>query len=161
MTAQLLIENPSCAWAITNVGVGGATVSSTQGIIDGIVARYTITQQIVLLNLGANDVAALPSESAWKTSYQYSIDAFKTKWPTIKIYITKPWRRGYATECNTLAGWIDALIAANPGICFVADDERTWMEGGDDGLTMTADGVHPNTTGYAEKVNQMVTALGY
>ena len=35
------------------------------------------------------------------------------------------------------------------------------MKGADDGATMTNDGIHPNTAGNAEKVNQVLTKMGY
>jgi lysophospholipase L1-like esterase len=120
----------------------------------------TITQQYALINLGVNSIQD-QTETPTKTFYQYIIDAINTKWPLCKIYITKPWARGSDSYADTLAGWIDDLITANPGVAYLADDERGWYKGADNGATMTSDGIHPSAAGNAEKINQMVTVLGY
>lgn len=120
---------------------------------------------VFLINLGVNEMAALPAAATWKSDYSYIIDALLTGCPSAKVYLTKPWKRGYDAESNTVSGWIDDIVAAyvisNPNHVYVADDERVWMKGGDDGATMTTDGVHYSTAGKAEKVAQMRTVLGY
>jgi len=114
-----------------------------------------LTGQVrVLTNWGANDFTVLPTETAWKANYQMIIDAVRVKWPTALVYLSKPWSRGNDTNADTLAGWIDDLVAANPGVAFVADDERVWLKGADDGATMTTDGVHYSAAGLAEKTVQ-------
>jgi hypothetical protein len=158
--AQLLIEDSTCAWTISDEGVSGYSIYQIASIIDGVISPYRYYQHYALINLGVNGMPT-QEETATKTYYQYIIDALHTKWPAIKIYLTKPWMRGYDTESTTLAGWIDDLIAANPGVCFVADDESIWLKGADNGATMTVDGVHYSVAGEAEKTNQMVTVLGY
>lgn len=60
-----------------------------------------------------------------------------------------------------MAGWIDAIIADYPGRCYAGHDERIWLEGGDNGATMTYDGTHYSAAGQAECVNQWKTILGY
>jgi len=113
------------------------------------------------MNLGANDMMSLPAEAAWITNYQGIIDATHIKWPLAKIYISKPWTRNHDADAITVAGRIDTLIAANSGFCFAADDESGWLKGADNGAAMTLDGVHYSTAGDTEKINQMVTVLGY
>lgn len=100
-------------------------------------------------------------QTTWQNNYLSIIDAIHTTYPNAKIYISKVWRRTFNTECDTLAGWIDNIVAARSAFVFVADDERGWMKGADDGATMTTDGVHYSAAGETEKVNQMKTVLGY
>lgn len=108
----------------------------------------------VLTNYGANDVMAMPTEATWKATAQSYIDQLVAYQAGARIYFAKPWRRGYAANCATLAGWIDDIVAANPGVAFVGHNENVWLEGGDDGATMTTDGVH-----YSEAGNAAVAAL--
>lgn len=122
---------------------------------------------LVLINLGAvtlND-AVMPDAATWKSDYQYIIDAIIARLPTSTVYIVKPWYAGYTANANTMAGWIDDLITANaalyPGQVILGHDERVWMEGGDNGATMTTDGLHYSTAGMAECAAQWKTILGY
>ncbi len=163
MPAALLAASGD-VWLSANGGIGGATVANYAAIIDAKLAEVTTGEPPrvdVLCNWGANDVGALPAEATWKANYLTIIDAVSAKWPQAKIRITKPWRRGYATQCNTLAGWIDDIVAARPGVAYVADDERVWLENGDNGVALTTDGVHYNAAGTTAKVTQAVAAMGY
>lgn len=140
----------------------GATVASYRADLAARLALSTVSPRFILANFGANDVAALPAEATWEADYLAVIDGFVAKWPTAKFVITRPWRRGYATECNTLATRIDHIVAARPDVAFVGDDERVWLEGGDNGATMTIDGTHYSAAGDAEKPRRSRAALpGY
>jgi lysophospholipase L1-like esterase len=153
-------ENGPRDWAVM-----GYTVTNMYSAIDGFLANHntesSVYDYVFLINLGANDVANLPDGATWKTRYTYIIDAVLTKYPTTKIYLTKPWRRNYGTECDTLAGYIDDLVALYPGQCYVGDDERTWLEGGDNGATMSTDGVHYSEAGYVAKRAAVRAIIGY
>jgi lysophospholipase L1-like esterase len=157
---QLLIEDSTCAWSILDVGVSGASIATTKDNIDTIIGAVQIPKQIAFINLGVNNTGS-ETESEIKTNYQYIIDAVHTKWPDCIIYLTKPWSRGWDAGATTLAGWIDDLVAANSGVCFVADNEAIWLKGADNGATMTIDGTHYSTTGETEKASQMMTVFGY
>ncbi len=154
------VENLPRNWAVS-----GATVASLKSSIDSLIAVHDANSEtsnyVFLMNLGANDASGLPAEATWKANYQYMIDALIVKYHTAKIYIAKPWRRNMLAACNLMAGYIDDLIAANPTTCFAGHDERTWLEGGDDGATMTYDGIHYSTAGLAECAAQWQTILGY
>lgn len=141
--------------------MGGATVASYRADLPARLALSTQSPRFILSNFGANDVAALPAEATWKADYLAIIDAFVAKWPTAKFLITRPWRRGYAAECNTIAGWIDDIVAARPGVAFVGDDERVWLENGDDGATMTIDGTHYSSAGQLAGAAAKRAALVY
>lgn len=125
------------------------------------VAKSTSEPRFVLSNFGANDAVSPPAEATWKANYLALLDAFSAKWPNAKILVSRPWRRGYAASCDTLATWIADIVAARPGVVFVADDERVWLENGDDGATRTIDGTHYSVAGGAEKARQMQMAMGY
>lgn len=166
LTALNALDNPDKIWFENEPrgwAVGGATAASIKAGIDANIALHAsvtgLTRSVFLVNIGANDMGA--TESQWKADYQYIIDALVAKWPDAEIFLAKPWRRGYATECTALAGWIDALVAANPTTCFLGHDERVWLEGGNDGTTMTTDGIHYSAAGQAECANQWKTILGY
>ena len=156
---SLLYTVSGLHWTLANQAVGGETVAQAAAIIDAKLTAMNVTNANesdirVLANWGANDVSTLPAEATWKANYATIIDAVVAKWPTAKVYLVKPWRRGEAADCNTLAGWIDDLVALYPGVAFVGHDERTWLEGGDDGATMTTDGVHYSTAGQAAAAAQ-------
>ena len=142
-----------------NMASSGATVASRKSSIDSELAEHTETVTDILLDLGVNDLSALPLEATWKADLLYIIDAIATKWPTVRIYICKPWCVGETADANTMAGWIDDVIALRTTNCKAGHDERTWLEGGDNGATMTSDGKHYSTAGHAEAASQWQTLL--
>lgn len=97
----------------------------------------------------------------WKANYQAIIDTIHARWPSVLIYLTRPWRSTGGTHWDDIAGYIDDLVAANPTFVFVGDDERVWVKGADNGATMTTDGVHYSAAGEAEAVLQKKAVLGY
>lgn len=125
-------------------GVPGYTAATLRAYVDTNLAAVTGTANVITLNLGANDVGALPAEAAWKADMIAMIGAFRAKWPQCHIYIARPWRRNYATECDTLATWIADIVAGYPSGVHLGMDERVWMENGDDGAAYTTDGIHYN-----------------
>lgn len=159
MVAELNTVSGCDSWSSANWGISGYTVATYKDIIDARLAASDIEQDYVLINLGTNDVQAMPTEATWKSNYQYIVDAMHTKWPSALIYITKPWRSGYITEPVTMAGWIDDLIAANTGLCFEGINENVWFQNGV--ATYSDDGIHYNTAGSTEAINQWVTVFGY
>lgn len=149
-------------WGYSNGGVGGDTVAAAAAGITARLAAFDATSPTsVLCNWGANDVGSLPAEATWKANYLTIIDAISAKWTGAKVYLSRPWRRGYTLQSNTLAGWIGDIVAARPGVAYVADDERVWLENGDDGAVLTTDGIHYSAAGQAAKAAQMLTVLGY
>lgn len=97
----------------------------------------------------------------WQTDLAYIVDALHTKYPNATVYIDKPCQRGVGGDCNTLAGYIDTIIAARSPWALAGLDERTWLENGDDYATYTADGVHYNAAGHARKAALLKALIGY
>jgi lysophospholipase L1-like esterase len=143
--------------------VPGTTVADRAGTIAAEIAALAPVQNMrfILVNLGANDVSALPAEAVWQANLATVLDAMNVAYPVAKVYVMRPWRRGYAAECNTVATRIGNVLATRGAWAFVGPDERVFLENGDDGVTYTADGIHPNTAGYALTAAQWKTALGY
>jgi lysophospholipase L1-like esterase len=162
-TATGLLEASAAKWDYRTLGRSGYTVSTMAALIDADLAATTFTPRYVLANLGANDVTDTPwaaiTEAGWKANYQYIFSAIKAKWPAVKIYIMRPWRRTFNARCDTLATWIADLVTSNPGTCYLGPDERVFLEAGDDGATWTSDGIHPTTAGYALTGQQWYNVL--
>jgi lysophospholipase L1-like esterase len=153
---------PEMFWASAypQLDTAGHTVALRAASIATDVLRND-SPDVALINLGANDVVSLPAEATWKADLSTIVDALHAKWPTMKVYIMRPWRRSYATQCNSLAAWISDVISARSGWCFAGPDERVFLENGDNGVTYTSDGIHPNAAGYALTAAQWKATLGY
>lgn len=154
----LLETSTSRPW---NEGVphaaAGWTVSNAKAGIDAYLASRSKTPESVLINLGVNEIS--PTEGAWKADYQYILDAIHSKYPSTQVYLSRVWKRSFPLH-TTLNGWINDLVSANPTFCHAGDDESVWLEGGNDGATMTVDGVHYSAAGMAEKAAQMKAVMG-
>lgn len=124
-------------------------------------STYGPSPSHILVNLGANDVLALPAEAVFKADYGELLDDLHTQWPGARIYCMRVWRRGEGADCDTLAGWIADVIGARGGWAFLGPDERVFLENGDDGATYTVDGVHPTDAGYALVAAQWQATMGY
>lgn len=114
-----------------------------------------------LINLGTNDIYTLPDSATWVNNYTSIVETVRVKFSNSIFFLSRPWKVGETADAATMATWIAAVISKHPDYCFVGDDEAIWLEGGDAGTTMTADGVHYSAAGVAEKVQQMLTILGY
>jgi hypothetical protein len=143
--------------------VGGITVAMSQDSIDIWLARHSVPVEcdnIFLINLGCNDAVAGVDSANWVNDYLYIIDAITVKYSNAKIYITKPWRTDYIDNRDKIASYVDVVVAARTNV-FAGDDETVWLEGGDNGATMTIDGKHYSAAGEIEKLVQIRTVLGY
>lgn len=140
----------------------GATVASMKALVDADLAAIApdLRIQYILFNLGVNETASLPAEATWLSNANYILNAFQIKWPGVQVYLMRPWARGEDADCDTVAGWIATLVASRAN-AHLGPDERVWMEGGDDGATMTDDGIHPNAAGNIECAAQWLAVLGY
>ena len=127
--------------------------------MDAYLAVASGTPDYALINFGANDLD-VTSEADYKSYYLSHLDKLKAKYPNIQCYLTKVWKRGRTASCNTMATWIDYIVSQRPTFAHVGDDERVWMENGDDGATYTVDGTHPNAAGYALAAVKKREAIG-
>lgn len=141
--------------------VAGYTASTLKTYIDANLSGIVGTANTITINIGANDVGPLPAEATWKGNMTSIIDSLRTKWPGATIYVARPWRRGYGTECNTLADWIDDIVALYPNGVELGPDERVWLENGDDGATYTSDGIHYTAGAQTVCAAQWATVMGY
>jgi hypothetical protein len=157
-------------WNITSptgtgqIALNGTSWTAMAGLIDGYIAGTTSAAPPtrILVNLGAGDLnVGLPAEAAWKASAGYVLGAIHVKWPSARVYVMRAWIRGHGAEADTLAAWTGDVVAARNAWCFLGPDERVFLENGDDGVSYTADGVHPNADGSAMTAMQWLTVLGY
>lgn len=154
-TGNRWIERP------TRYAVSGWTAALAKTYIDANLAAETEAANTCTINLGANDVVALPAEATWKANYTSIIDSVRAKWPGAQIYLAKAWRRTYDAECDTIASWIDDIVATYSSGVQVGMDERVWFENGDDGATYSDDGTHYNSAGETACANAWLTGMGY
>lgn len=107
----------------------------------------------VLINIGAHDMifsspaTGTPAEATWIAQYQSALDAMNAAWPDALIYLHKPWVRDQDADADALAGWIDTVVASRSSFVFAGPDERVWMKGSDNGVTMS-DGTHYTKAGH-------------
>ena len=140
---------------------GNHTLHQMAGYIAADLAEITGTPTAVLFSMGTVELPSLPAEATWKADALAVLDAMRARWPAVRVYMVKPWRRGYSAESDTLAGWIDAVITLRPSFVFAGHDERVWLEHGDDGVAYTSDGIHYSNKGSAECARQWRTILGF
>jgi len=142
--------------------VGGITVAMSQDSIDIWLARHSAPVEcdnIFLINLGCNDAVAGVDSATWVNNYLYITDAITAKYSNAVIYLTKPWRTDYIINRDKIASYVDIVVAERANV-YAGDDETVWLEGGDNGATMTEDGKHYSDAGEIEKLIQIRTVLG-
>jgi lysophospholipase L1-like esterase len=142
------------------IATSGDRMADVAGHIVSDVSTRWEPPTYVLVNLGANDVASLPTATVYCSNIWTVVSTVKGKWPNSKFYFMRPWKRGYTANCDTLAGYFATFCASNSAYCFLGPDERVFLENGDDGTTYTADGTHPNHAGYALTAQKWKTVLG-
>jgi lysophospholipase L1-like esterase len=144
---------------------GGWTTQNVKDGIDAALAAYTDTPVYIIINLGANDVSGGDPGVTWKNNTDYIVDACHTKYPGAIVYLTKIWRRNTGSQAANIAlinTSIDELVAdANHASWLrVGVNEGDFLPGGDDGVTNTSDGVHPNAAGCTLWAAAMKAVLG-
>ena len=143
----------------------GWTAALWAAQIDADLGSASGIPDFILVNLGSNDVGPLEDplvEAAWKADFAYILDALNTKYPNAQIYVMQVWRRydnGDLTALNDT--WIPAVLSTRSSWAGLAEDERVFLENGDNGVTYTSDGIHPNTAGNALTAAQWLSTLGY
>lgn len=147
-----------------DIAVGGYSVTELLAYVPGQLALRNDSVSTICINIGANDIPAPTSQAQFETNLTALIDLLLVKYPTAEIYVAKIWRRSYPANVITINGYIDTVVASYSGVSVhLGHDESVWMEGGDDGVTYTSDGVHPklDSTVQPYVVTQWLTAMGY
>jgi len=132
-----------------NGGLNGQSVTGWRTIIDTTLAGISKNYDDVFIDLGVND--STPGDATWQSNYAYIVDAIHTKWPSAKIIISYPWKRSWGASTAACHTAIDAMLSTRGPWAVAGDDEAVWLEGGDNGVTMTSDGVHYSTAGDNKK----------
>ena len=127
----------------TRYAGGGWKIGDLESYVTANLSAETEVPNTAMINIGTNDVWTMPAEGDFKADYTSVIDQLIAKYPSVKIYLAKVWRRNFDAECNTLAGWLDDIAGTYANV-YIGMDERIWMENGDNGVTYTDDGIHPN-----------------
>lgn len=133
------------------IAVSGTTVALREAAIVSDLAARNDAPAYILCNLGINDIGNGDFDNSterdtWVTKYQTIIDAMHTKWPLAKIGIMQVWARTYPHLDLMNDTYIPQVITGRAWAT-IAGDERDFLEGGDDGVTYTSDGVHSNAAG--------------
>lgn len=162
MLAAAAARSTTLPWVSYNGGVSGQSVATALAAMDGILAGFpadasTGDYSVVTLNWGVNDGCS--DTATWETNYLAIIDKVHAKAPNAKVYLMRPWMRGYACTAALHAS-IDTIVAAR-AFTYVGPDEAVWLEGGDDGATNSVDGIHYSAAGQIEATAQWATVLGF
>jgi hypothetical protein len=160
---SFMMAEPQRNGAILTQATGGITAEGMASEIDAdiaaIVAKGGSDPAWAQVNLGTNNVYPL-DEASYKAAMGYIIEALHTQWPDIKIFVPLIWRRDVPAACDTVDGWIGDIVSTYSAYAYVGHDERVWLKGGDNGATMTSDGIHYSLAGDAEAASQWDTVLG-
>lgn len=143
------------------LAVSGYTVAQLATYVSSNISSVDGDTELIWINIGVNDAAGtLPAEATWKANLQSIISDFHTQCPAADIYISRVWASSDPTDCATINGWINDVVALYAYV-YAGDDESVWLENGDNGATYTSDGTHYNAAGNLEAANQRLAALGY
>ncbi len=149
----------SAALVITagNAGFALNYMSGVDAILGSIPTRDH-ARVVALINFGANDYCCgLPSQATWEATATDLVDRVRNRWPQAEVHFEYPWTRGYDSQANTFATWIDDIRAARA--LGTGPDERVWMKGADDGATMSSDGTHYSAAGDTEHSAQWFAVI--
>jgi len=146
-------------WRHDNVGQSASTAGTWAASIAAVLAEQTQNHIRALVSIGVNDFD-VATEAAWKANMLTVTDAVVARWPAALVYLARPWKRNYNATADTYAGWIADLVAARTYMRS-GPDERATIKAGDDGATMTTDGIHYSAAGQAAWAPAWQTALGY
>jgi lysophospholipase L1-like esterase len=143
---------------LAEIAVSGSTPAYWAANLAATLEVYKGTPNYVLIDLGINSLPA--AEVQFKLDFANILDQFHAKWPTARVGVAHVWGRDISTaDVNT---WIDAVLAdGRTAWTYAGPDETVWLEGGDNGATMTTDGIHYSAAGQTENAAQWKAAMGY
>jgi hypothetical protein len=155
LVEKLNLDRTTRSWSLElpqNLAHSGYGVTTIKSYIDAWLTSHTYDaakKYIFLSTIVPETIdTMLPDKATCLAEFQYIIDAVKTKFPNAVFCLGKWWKRDYDANCLTWAGWVDEMIADNPGVCFDGIDENVVTKGADNGYTNTYDGVHYSEAGH-------------
>jgi hypothetical protein len=132
------------------LATAGWNVGNLLTATDAWIAGAASAPNVVLINIGVNDVTAGTSQSDFETRLGSVLDKVHTAWPDAVIYVAKVWRGdqpSYPALCDTMNDvWMENVLGARPWATFGLD-ERLVIRDPDGGVTKTSDFVHYNSAG--------------
>ena len=139
---------------------GGKTTAQTLADFPAFAAAQTQAPDVVLINLGTNDLDLLGTgvltRAEWKTSTAGLLDAIHTEWPSAKVYCMRVIYTLYPTEQDNMADVdLPDVLSTRSSWAFVGPDERDFLPG------FLTDQKHPNVEGYHLTALQWQSILGY
>lgn len=147
---------------------GGFKVADLDASADAWVNTYAtpvdknLAVQYVLINIGINDITAGTSQASFEASLGSLLDKVHAGFQNAKLYVALVWGRNHDAACDAMDNtWIPNVLSSRSSFAFVGFDERATLKGGDNGVTNTLDGVHPNATGYSAMAVAWKAALGF
>jgi hypothetical protein len=141
----------------------GYHVANLNGTLAAYLAGISATAPLAwLVNVGVNDITDATSQATFETELGGILDKLHAKHASAAVLVAIPWRRGYDSQADTMAGWVANVLSTRSAWASVGLDERVTLKAGDDGATYTAsDGIHPNVAGYIVTAQAWATAMGY
>ena len=134
----------------TRLATAGWTVLNLLNATDAWIAATVTPPNVVLINIGVNDVVAGTTQSNFESRLGSVLDKVHTAWPDAVIFVAKVWRGdqpSYPALCDTMNDvWMPNVLSVRPWASFGLD-ERLVIRDPDDGVTKTSDKVHYNPAG--------------
>ena len=145
----------------TRLATGGWSVSDARNNIDSWLAGTSTVPDVVLFNFGVNDSHQGLSQSTFETNSGYILDQTHAKWPSATLLVARAWA-STCTGCSTPIDdtWIPNVLSTRSSFAKNGFDERIWLENGDNGASMTTDGIHYSTAGCTAAATNWDTVIG-
>ena len=154
---RFLVAGLGAGWAESlRYARSGGTVASILALQAGSIARMPVVPEVILVNAGANDLAALPAAATWRADFGALLDGLHGKWPEAKVYAAKPWKAGQDASASTMAGWIDTVLSTRSSWALEGLNEAVTIKAGDNGAANTVDGIH-----YSEPAGNTAAAAAW
>jgi lysophospholipase L1-like esterase len=142
-TYERVVYNPPqlAIFATTTAGLNAAT--------DAWLAAQNSTPDLVLLNIGINDISIGTTQATFESNLGSLLDKVHVRYPEARVLVMRPWRQNFNSQCDQMDNfWIPNVLSSRSSWAFLGPDERVFLKHNDNGASRTTDGVHPNIEGY-------------
>lgn len=157
--ALLAVESPA------RLAFSGWSSLTMYQNLDSLLNSAAGTPDFIFYNLGANDeppgINPPPTQAQWTLWTSTNLDKLHAKWPSAQIYVARAWTSNYPALADQRAQWTAAILSTRSSWAFPGPDERVYLENGDNGATMTEDGVHYSPLGEYRTAQEWRKVLGY